>query len=80
LGLPGCISTICIFLNNRWASFFLQDTHLVIPFDQTLPDHVYEAMYMVEARLAMGELVRYLDEVEKIAKRTRGKFYLKNIG
>jgi hypothetical protein len=52
----------------------------VIPFDQALPDHVYEAMHMVEARLAMGELVRYLDEVEKIAKRTRGKFYLKNIG
>ena len=33
---------------------------------------------MVEARLAMGELERYLDEVEKIAKRTRGEFYLKD--
>ena len=59
-------------LSNRWASSFLQDTRLMIPFDQTLPDHVYKAMYMDEARLAMGELVRYLDEVEKIAKRTRG--------
>ena len=48
-------------LTNRWASFFLQDTHLVIPFDRNLPDYVQEAMYMVEARLAMGELVRYLD-------------------
>ncbi len=50
----------------------------MIPFDRNLPDYVHEAMYMVEARLAMGELVRYLDEVEKIAKRTRGEFYLKN--
>jgi hypothetical protein len=65
LGLPFLVLLfICIlpsFYSSLGFAFFLQDTRLVIPFDRNLPDYVHEAMYMVEARLAMGELVRHLE-------------------